>query len=119
MNRTLETFKNHTLKGQLCKIDITQSTYCIQAVWNKLHNERRCAISNLLSNDVVLGYPLYIDVTLKLLKRLTEGINLVIQLVKHRITSRGVARAARMCTQNARVKRYNVCGAIWEYFHDI
>jgi len=34
--------------------------------------ERRFAISNLLSSNVVLGNPLYIDVTLKLLKRLTE-----------------------------------------------
>ena len=43
------------------------------------------------------------------------------------IMYRGVARAARMCTQNARgvllprtfFKCHNVCGAIWEYFHDI
>jgi len=37
--------------------------------------ERRCAMSNLLSNDIVLGNPPYIDVTLKLLKRLTEWIS--------------------------------------------
>ena len=37
--------------------------------------ERRFAISNLLSSNVVLGNPLYIDVTLKLVKRLTDWIS--------------------------------------------